>query len=240
VDVWVRGLVDGKWTNASIITILLQPRAAPHGQTTPSPKPEKEVPLREWAGWSAHNSDPKPNTYIQGTWIVPEVDCADAPKERTRAAMWVGLWGDHADPKKNWLPQIGTLSQCEDGKAKYFGVYQVMHCNLFCWVDPSLGFVEGGTGPQPIPETEMSVEPGDRVIARVVYAGKTLDGRLHFELYLENAASKQRGYPGLFAYQKDIHQGVPVGHAAAHSGCILESDAGGLARFRGAHIRSPD
>jgi hypothetical protein len=37
VDVWVRGLVDEKWTDATIITIHLQPRAAPPGQADTPP-----------------------------------------------------------------------------------------------------------------------------------------------------------------------------------------------------------
>jgi hypothetical protein len=34
VDVWVRGLVDGEWTNATIITIRLEPKAASPKQKT--------------------------------------------------------------------------------------------------------------------------------------------------------------------------------------------------------------
>jgi hypothetical protein len=37
VDVWVRGLVDEKWTDATIITIRLQSRAAPPGQAAKPP-----------------------------------------------------------------------------------------------------------------------------------------------------------------------------------------------------------
>jgi hypothetical protein len=37
VDVWVRGLVDEKWTDATIITIRLQPKAAPPGQAAKPP-----------------------------------------------------------------------------------------------------------------------------------------------------------------------------------------------------------
>jgi hypothetical protein len=43
VDVWARGLVNGKWTKATIITIRLQPKAAPpvrtHIPATPKPAP---------------------------------------------------------------------------------------------------------------------------------------------------------------------------------------------------------
>lgn len=37
VEVWVRGLVDGEWTDATIITIHLRPRAAPPGQADTPP-----------------------------------------------------------------------------------------------------------------------------------------------------------------------------------------------------------
>jgi lysophospholipase L1-like esterase len=48
VAIWVRGLVNGKWTKATIITIHLQPKAAPPARThtpaaptpTPVPKPQ--------------------------------------------------------------------------------------------------------------------------------------------------------------------------------------------------------
>jgi NPCBM/NEW2 domain len=40
VDVWVRGLVNGDWTDATIITIRLQPGAASPGQEAASPGPE--------------------------------------------------------------------------------------------------------------------------------------------------------------------------------------------------------
>jgi GDSL-like Lipase/Acylhydrolase family len=46
VEVWVRGLVNGKWTKATIITIHLQPKATPpvrtHTPATPTPTPEPE------------------------------------------------------------------------------------------------------------------------------------------------------------------------------------------------------
>jgi hypothetical protein len=47
VDVWVRGLVDEKWTDATIITIRLQPRAAPPGQAAKPPRQAAKPPGHE-------------------------------------------------------------------------------------------------------------------------------------------------------------------------------------------------
>jgi hypothetical protein len=48
VDVWVRGLVNEKWTDATIITIHLQPSAAPPGQAD-TPPGQADKPPRQAA-----------------------------------------------------------------------------------------------------------------------------------------------------------------------------------------------
>ena len=125
VDVWVRGLVNGKWTKATIMTVRLESKAAPRGPTSPPKSTPHEMYLREWAGWSSASQHyQKETTLVKASWIVPRIDCGGWLKKAPRAAMWVGLWGPL--DKDDWLAQIGTNSQCEFGSPRYlWGVSNV-------------------------------------------------------------------------------------------------------------------
>jgi hypothetical protein len=230
VAVWVRGLVNGKWTDPTIITVRLKPRQAPPAGT-PRQKNGDQKNIPEWAGWSAHNTQPKANTYAQGAWIIPHLDCSEGPKKKiTRAAIWVGLWGDNSNQEKNWLPQIGTQSQCFHGQVRHFGVYQVMHSDpIGRWLPPDPGgYIGGGTPPKEI--LSISLEEGDRVTAKVVSLGKSRHGRLRFELILEKGGS---GSQDTFEYVWYSPGHVLERDVAARGGCILENNGnpGGLAKF---------
>jgi Peptidase A4 family len=76
----------------------------------PSTKPERQ-PV--WAGYTAY---PQNGTvdYVQAEWVVPAVNCGASPQD-SRASVWIGMTGSTASihDKTAWLPQIGTVSQCE-------------------------------------------------------------------------------------------------------------------------------
>jgi hypothetical protein len=175
------------------------------------------VDIPDWAGWSSARQY-ETKTFVQGTWIVPQLDCLGSTVRVSRAAMWVGLWGPLSE--EGWLPQIGTQSQCGTGFANHFAVFQMFHAG-------------GGTPPEMIPE--ISVKPGDRVTAEVVYTGRKR-GRLRFVLNLESAASEQRGDERLARRVVVTNPGVRKENAIANGGCILEKNptgfaSRGLARF---------
>jgi hypothetical protein len=221
VAVWVRGLVNGKWTKATIITVHLQPKASPRRQTTRAKPntPGEVVELYDWAGWSARDRNPPPKTYALGSWIVPHLDCFGSTVRISRAAMWVGLWGPLSED--GWLPQIGTQSQCAAGFENHFAVFQLFHDG-------------GGTPPTKI--DEISVKPGDRVTAEVVFTGETADGRLRFVLNLESADSEQRGDRRLVKRVVLTDADVLQENATLNGGCILENNptgfsTRGLAKF---------
>ncbi|MGH3201063.1 MAG: fibronectin type III domain-containing protein [Streptosporangiaceae bacterium] len=96
------------------------------GSSPPPPPPlAKAVPNAGWAGYSAYpnNGDA---TGAWGYWVVPKITC---PKgyPNARVAVWAGLFGSLAsiNSKTAWLPQIGTVSQCENGTAHYYLAWEM-------------------------------------------------------------------------------------------------------------------
>jgi hypothetical protein len=168
---------------------------------------------RIWAGWSTNVRDKAhaPKTEVLGAWRVPQLKCTDGHRRKiSRAAMWVGLWGRnevHGDDP--WLPQIGTQSVCAGRHfSDQYVVYQM--------------YRRGGGGTNPEKLGEPTVKPGDLVSAWVQFAGKDSDGRLRFQLSIENAASQQRGHQLRGEATVWTAPDVQESDAAKNGGCILE------------------
>lgn len=81
-----------------------------------------------WAGYFIHyvNSDPNTDPLgVNGAWIVPKVTCTENGKGISgEVGTWIGLGGVDAVYPGNDLEQIGTDSQCINGKATYWAWYE--------------------------------------------------------------------------------------------------------------------
>ncbi|HET7015701.1 MAG TPA: G1 family glutamic endopeptidase [Streptosporangiaceae bacterium] len=186
------------------------------------------LPNPSWSGYSASPAKGTLNTST-ATWRIPKVTCPS--KGTQRAAVWVGLWGDNKSIKngKAWLPQIGTDSQCSNGQATYFIVYQLYHGNAqFCALLPEWVFEHVCKGTKPIQVMTPEVHAGDQVQAFVRFTHKSKDGKLHFDLDLnDNSAGKW-----VDKYVA-VDAGTDMSEVASQGGVIVEdnSEDGGLAKF---------
>jgi hypothetical protein len=162
LEVWVRGLVNGKWTNATIITIDLQPKATSTGPTPTTPEPrspttiqEQKVHSRIWSGYAFYNDPKATYSHVKGSWIEPKVNC---PLPTVPSLSSVGIWVGISGAKV--LAQIGTVTKCStDSHPQRKPVYEVV---------PDMSNTE----------IKNSVKEGDRITAEVAYANGRYDFRL--------------------------------------------------------------
>jgi hypothetical protein len=172
-----------------------------------------------YAGWSVHPSNSPAHT-VSSQWVVPAVKC-DAPTgsrpwKRSRVAPWVGLWGRGIDPATTWLPQIGTVSQCQNGMTYYKAFAQFFH------ISKSGGYIT--PGPSLLP---FDVEPGDTVTAVVLYQGRQPDNKLKFYTAISDPSATARGQTGYWEKEWLTDPSVQEVNAAWQGGCIVESQPDG-------------
>lgn len=194
------------------------PRSA-SAATAPPPTVVKNT---TYAGWSVH---PQFGQAWEAAahWTVPAVTCDAVPFTRpwvrSRAAVWVGTWGQPGDSNA-WLPQVGTVSQCNDGGAskQYYAFDQMFH---------------PGGSPQTV--LKLKVQPGDKIYAFILYNGLR-SGALTFQYWIENQ-SRHAHVTGIIA----TSSGVSMSKAMWEGGVILETQpddqigilkVGGLAKFK--------
>ena len=81
----------------------------------------KTVYNKNWGGYAVVGSG---FTLVQGSWIVPEVNCTETPN--TYSDFWVGFDGGFAsgNPKEEEIEQTGTSSDCSGTAPSYSGWYQ--------------------------------------------------------------------------------------------------------------------
>jgi len=72
--------------------------------------------------WSGYAASGTPFTDVKGTWVQPAVLC-DA-FDSTYSAFWVGLGGYAGND--SGLEQIGTESDCQNGRAVYAAWYELL------------------------------------------------------------------------------------------------------------------
>jgi hypothetical protein len=94
-----------------------------------------------WSGYAVTGSD---FTKAEASWIVPTVTCSS---ETQYAVFWVGLDGYSSST----VEQTGTETVCSGGKPTYSAWYE------FCCTEPIITI------------TTMTVEPGDKMSASIVY-----------------------------------------------------------------------
>ena len=86
---------------------------------------------------------------VIGSWVIPQVRCA--PGEKTAMGVWVGMTNGNSD--EGILAQLGTESDCQDGRALY-GLWWEMY-------------------PAPSVPLKRFVLPGDTVTASVAFQNGT-------------------------------------------------------------------
>jgi Peptidase A4 family len=76
-----------------------------------------------WSGYLAQRHRGEPAfTAVNGQWRVPAVTCPPAGQRRDGVAVWVGLGGGTSADN---LYQIGTSSDCNNGRAVYYAWWEV-------------------------------------------------------------------------------------------------------------------
>ena len=95
-----------------------------------------------WAGYALDGPTGSVND-VKGSWKVPAVTCSK--KSNTYSAFWVGIDGDNS----NTVEQIGTSSDCRNGKPTYYAWYEFYPA-------------------YPV-NNILSVSPGDNISAEVSY-----------------------------------------------------------------------
>ncbi len=99
-----------------------------------------------WAGYAV-DSPAGSVTDVKGSWTVPSVVCSRGKSQYS--SFWIGIDGDTS----NTVEQIGTDSDCRNGKTNYYSWYEFY--------------------PNPMYYTPISVKPGDRMSAEVKYDSAT-------------------------------------------------------------------
>ena len=96
-----------------------------------------------WAGYAVTQNNV---TDVKGSWIVPTVICQKG--KSTYSASWVGIDGYNS----NTVEQLGTDSDCSNGKPTYYGWYEFY---------PNPAYYAFSS----------SVKAGDVISAEVIYNG---------------------------------------------------------------------
>ncbi len=134
----------------SVLTInaLAEPNVEKPNQK--APKPSEVVRgttigySLNWAGYALDSSSGTVSD-VNGSWTVPSVSCSR--RQTAYSSFWLGIDGDNS----NTVEQIGTDSDCRNGKPTYYAWYEFY--------------------PAPMSGISMSVLPGDNMSGRVTYNG---------------------------------------------------------------------
>jgi hypothetical protein len=95
--------------------------------------------------WSGYAIDGTNATHVVGTWTQPTATCA--PGENSWSSPWVGIDGDNSST----VEQIGTDSDCQNGKPVYYAWYEMY--------------------PKSLVTIAITVSPNEVFTGEVTYAG---------------------------------------------------------------------
>lgn len=104
-----------------------------------------------WSGYVARST--RAFSCIQGSWTQPTVSCP--ANGSASVAIWIGLDGE-SGPSRTTLEQIGTNTDCKNGRGVSFAWFEVLPHDRF---EQSLG---------------LDIAPGDRIAASIALVGKSL------------------------------------------------------------------
>jgi len=138
-----------------------------------------------YSGYSAELPDGYWVLGVTGTWVVPKISTCPSGilNDHPRAAVWVGEWGSWADLRLKseggredaWLPQIGTVSRCFNGKATYSVAWEMAsepgygnaaQLRMDCPGDKVYKLCAYANYPHN-PSKNMAISPGDQILASV-------------------------------------------------------------------------
>ena len=115
------------------------------------------VATTNWSGYVARAS--KAFSCIQGRWTQPRLTCPASGN--ASVAIWIGFDGE-TGPSRATLEQIGTNTDCRDGRARTFAWFEILPRDRF------------------EQEFQLDVSPGDRIAASIALAGHS------YHLVIEN------------------------------------------------------
>jgi hypothetical protein len=101
---------------------------------------------------------------IQGRWTQPSLTCPASGS--ASLAIWIGFDGEMG-PSRATLEQIGTNTDCRDGRARMFAWFEILPHDRF---EQELG---------------MEIRSGDRIVASIAFVGRS------YHLVLENLTTGQ-------------------------------------------------
>jgi hypothetical protein len=101
----------------SSVAVAVPRGAAARSARSVQPITATTVESSNWAGYAASGSAGAFSSVV-ASWTQPEVSCADG--EYSYSSFWVGLDGYESKT----VEQIGTDSDCRDGKPAYFAWYE--------------------------------------------------------------------------------------------------------------------
>ena len=184
-----------------------------------------------WAGVSAYPNSGDVSD-VEASWIVPKISCPAG--SYSRAAVWVGAWGGLTSigDKTAWLPQIGTDSQCVNGKAYYLLVWEMesfvtgggngaqdgYECDSYYCVKGNLPTGKdpfGGSG------KVVFVHSGDSVSASVFDEDSSRPGAARRTFYISLSDNTTNHYA---AGTIKTNLAVPLANIARQAGVIVESN----------------
>jgi hypothetical protein len=184
-----------------------------------TPAKPLSIPQTAYAGYSA---SPKQGTttFVVADWKVPALPLTSCFKHFAGVAAWIGLWGPVAgtaqnpkgSPDDSWLPQVGTISNCNASLRipSYLAVVQIFNAK-----HNATGFTR-----------LFLVFPGDSMSAQIEYAGPgtgTHQGKLSFWYSIsDNTTGGSRT-----GYLYTTINGVKLANAAFQGGAIVEREADG-------------
>jgi hypothetical protein len=136
-----------------LLALLALLAAAPSNVTHGRNIRVNNVKSLNWAGYvvASNFSNPQPVvTMVNASWIVQNVSCSK--KSSTYSSQWVGIGGYFKNDSS--LIQVGTESDCINGKAKYGAWYELL---------PNAE----------TPIKNMTVSAGDKILATIYLVPNT-------------------------------------------------------------------
>jgi hypothetical protein len=179
--------------------------------TSPSASPAQALTVflsgPNYAGWSVHPPGSTVHS-VQAEWKVPQVTCGTIFTRTwylSRVAVWAGMWGPPSGVStKDWLPQAGTVSQCNAGKITYTAFSE-------------LAAAHGGYKRK---DLTIPVAAGDTIQASVTYLGPNSTGQLLFSYTVTNVTQHKKS-PGKLPLPPST---VQPGDATSEGGVIIEDE----------------
>jgi hypothetical protein len=233
------GVTDGSCTDNDFAVqfTLLPPSPAPTPIPTPPPSSPATSPAAPvatvystYAGYTEVAGGNGAFGLVRATWIVPGISalyCLAHPGSFPRVSPWVGLLGTDSSIRQRaaWLPQIGTISYCNNG-------FPGSHYVAFWEMETSVrnGGAKGyGSHEQTI--RSMTIRPGDRVTGEVEFE-RTPGTDLTYKLQLVDSTRTKPGSPDGFSITVTTTGPVAPRDIMAQGGAVVEGDcSSGLVPF---------